>query len=157
MVKKNPLPTGAVVDENTYAEYGVAFSVANVNGVHPLIIFDSANPTGGDCDLGTPGFNCPSNTVDDSDNCQGQFPGKSNDGSGQNNCVALGKILIISENYPYDPVGEPDPNPDDLGGGGTISAVFDPPKTVNEIGIVDDAEGDFFYYLHRRKHRINSI
>ena len=60
----NPLELGEVIDENTYSNLGIELSVSNVPGINPLVIFDTSNPTGGDCDLGTPGFNCPDNTTD---------------------------------------------------------------------------------------------
>ncbi len=64
------LPAGTIVD-NEYAAYGISVTTNDpVN--HPAMIFDTANPTGGDSDLGTPG-------------------------SGPGNDTPLGNVLIISE------------------------------------------------------------
>lgn len=72
------LPTGARTAEINAAFPGVTLSTNN-ESQHPLMIFDSENPTGGDDDLQTPGY-------------------------GYGNDTALGKILIIDEhNNPADP------------------------------------------------------
>ena len=63
---------GTVMTEQ-YAGIGVHISAHNFTGPDKAIIFDSANPTGGDWDLETPGYH-PTNTV------------------------PLGMILIIAEN-----------------------------------------------------------
>jgi hypothetical protein len=60
---------GTVID-NEYASLGVTISASG--GSNQAMIFDSANPTGGDGDLKTPGY-------------------------GANNTTAQGNILIISE------------------------------------------------------------
>ena len=147
----NPIPMGTVIDETTYAAQGVHFSsvvssTGNPTGNYPLVIFDSSSPTGGDCDLGTPSYFCETNTIDTLNDCSGNYPGRSNNGAGgANNCEALGNLIIISENYPYQEIGLADPNPDDLGAGGSIFIEFDNPLTVIDIAVVDDASGDFIF------------
>ena len=64
-----PLPAGTIVGAQ-WANLGVNFSAINSN-TDTLVIFDSANPTGNDSDLVTPGY-------------------------GPNNNTALGNILIIA-------------------------------------------------------------
>ena len=55
-----PLPAGSWITEQ-YASIGLHISALNYTGPDKAIIFDSANPTGGDLDLETPGYH-PSNT-----------------------------------------------------------------------------------------------
>ena len=54
----NPLVAGQVIDDE-WAAWGItaSFSV-NAPSTGPLMIFDSANPTGGDVDLGSPNETC---------------------------------------------------------------------------------------------------
>lgn len=59
------------------------FSSAFGPGVNPVVIFDSANPTGGDLDLGTPSF---------------LYGGPGVGGAGATNDIALGNVAIIAEN-----------------------------------------------------------
>ena len=66
----SPLAAGTVVD-NEYASLGVTVT-SNDPVNNPAMIFDTANPTGGDTDLATPGY-------------------------GLNNDTPLGNVLIISE------------------------------------------------------------
>ncbi len=83
------LPTGTIVDQlfGTLGDGPVL-----VNGISPLlagntaIIFDSANPTGGDWDLGSP-----------NETCGGPGQGAGGEvGSPYENCDPLGKVLIIA-------------------------------------------------------------
>ena len=91
---------------------------------HPAMIFDSAHPTGGDIDLGTPNqdFGGPGIGVGGR---AGQ-PGE--------NKLSLGKILIISEDANS-------ANPDDNAGGGTLIFTFDQPVNVYQVQILDIDEG----------------
>ena len=84
------------------------------------MIFDTANPTGDDYDLGAPNNNCGGPGVG-----AGGMPGK-----GGENCQVLGKALIISEDC--DPT-----DPDDNAHGGTITLDFAVPTFVYEIGLID--------------------
>lgn len=90
---------GQIIDDE-YAEFGVSISAINHTGPDLAIIFDSANPTGGDWDLQTPGSH-PSNTM------------------------PLGNILIIAENdHDLNGDGLID-DPDDEGSRPAGSILFD--------------------------------
>ncbi len=99
----NGLSAGTVIDDE-YAAYGLTISTDNP-GPQPLMIFDTANPTGGDTDLATPS-------------------------SHPTNNVALGNVLIISED------GDSS-DPDDDAGGGQIIFDWDEPVTIDSVGILD--------------------
>ena len=100
---------------------------------HPAMIFDSANPTGGDWDLGSANedFGGPGR----GDGGRAGTPGE--------NSQALGKLLIISEDADSS-------DPDDNGSGGTMSFTFDMPVRIDDIHLVDvddmSAVGDFKAY-----------
>lgn len=72
MIDFEGFAAGTVMTEQ-YAGIGIHISVLNFTGPDKAIIFDSANPTGGDSDLATPGYH-------------------------SSNTVPLGMILIIAEN-----------------------------------------------------------
>lgn len=86
-----PLVAGTIIDDE-YAAAGVTIRAENHTATHPdlAVIFDSANPTGGDNDLATPG-------------------------TGPNNTVALNNILIIAERGADRGDGIIDAAPDDEG------------------------------------------
>ncbi len=116
---------------------GTAFDFFTVSGSNSgggpqsIIIFDSANPTGGDLDLGTPNETCGG-------------PGQGSGGeAGQpgENCVARGNLLIVAEDIDDgDDDGLVD-DPDDEAGGGVIRFDFDFVVDLDEIVIIDiDAE-----------------
>ncbi len=107
---------GAVIDDQ-YALAGVTISAANANVSHPdaAICFDSANPTGGDTDLRTPG-------------------------SGAGNDTALGNILIIAERLTdADGDGLVD-NPDDEAQGGSLTFSFAVPVVLSSLTVIDIEE-----------------
>ena len=79
---------------------------------HGAMIFDSANPTGGDADLKTP-----------------------NPLGHPTNVTAQQNILIVSE----DGITS---NPDDDAGGGVIVFQFDTPRIVNSIEMIDIDDGN---------------
>ncbi|MGF1581919.1 MAG: hypothetical protein ACFCD0_21550 [Gemmataceae bacterium] len=88
-------------------------------GPAPAMIFDSANPTGGDFDLGTP-------------NRRFGGPGKGFGGAfgpGENK-EARGNILIISED------GDSS-EPDDLATGGKLVFEFVGPSRINTVNLID--------------------
>jgi hypothetical protein len=122
------LLTGKIVAEQ-YASLGLHISADNAVSGHPdlAIIFDSANPTGGDTDLGTP---------------NGDFGGPGVGTGGQlgqrgENSIAQGKVLIIAENS-TDSNGDGRVDvPDDEAGGGTISFLFDTPVDIVGVDILD--------------------
>ncbi len=111
------LDAGTVID-------GVAGAIAQVtvttgSAGNPAMIFDSANPTGGDDDLGTPNIFFGGPGLGD-----GGGPGAGANETEQD------KILIISE----------DGNtavPDDNAGGGTLTFTFDDPTFVVGLEILD--------------------
>ncbi len=115
------LRKGTVID-NQWAAFGVTISSGDPS--HLPMIFDSSNPTGGDDDLGTP-------------NETFGGPGIGSGGeAGQpgENAVALGNVLIISEDNDSS-------DPDDNSGGGTLSFTFAYPVRVDQVGILDIDEG----------------
>jgi hypothetical protein len=97
----------------------------NSNGsVDQAMIFDSANPTGGDADLGTP-------------NQVFGGPGIGNGGESDPgvNDIYLGNLLIISED------GDSN-DPDDEASGGQIIFTFNYPVKIDEITFVDIEENE---------------
>jgi hypothetical protein len=112
------LVTGQIIDTE-WSAWGVNVTTKNPSA-HPAMIFDTANPTGGDWDLGTPNsdFGGPGIGVGG----QTGRPGV--------NDRALGKVLIVAErNNPADP--------DDNANGGTLIFTFDYPVRMDEVQILD--------------------
>lgn len=91
-------------------------------GHGPLMIFDSSNPTGGDSDLGSPNHTCPGGGPGVGTGGEVGMPGE--------NCEALGKILIISQDG-----NSNDPNDSDSGG--MIDFTFDCPVQIEEVWLMD--------------------
>lgn len=119
-----PLGTGVTVGEQ-WAGMGLHISAENKVAGHPnkTIVFDSANPTGGDPDLATPGY-------------------------GIGNDTALGKLLIVAEND-VDSGGDGIvDDPDDEAGGGILRFAFDKPVTICSALLVDIEEvgGELRFY-----------
>lgn len=83
------------------------------------MIFDSANPTGGDYDLGTP-------------NRAFGGPGRGRAGGSSNfaNSDTQGNVLILSED------GD-STDPDDNQNGGRFRFYFDPPRYIETLGLLD--------------------
>ena len=112
------LVAGQIID-NEWAAWGVRVTTHNP-ALYPAMIFDTAHPTGGDIDLGTP-------------NADFGGPGVGAGGrSGKPgvNDRALGKVLIIAErNNPTDP--------DDNADGGTLVFTFDYSVRMDEVQILD--------------------
>jgi hypothetical protein len=91
------------------------------------MIFDSAKPSGDDWDLGTP-------------NTAYGGPGVGNGGRKGKlyaNKFPQGNLLMISED-------ENASNPDDNKFGGTLKFLFDPPRYIDSIGLLDNDEGTIF-------------
>jgi hypothetical protein len=110
-----------------------------VNGLVPgkAMVFDSANPSGQDSDLGTP-------------NVRFGGPGIGKDGGGPTklfpNTMPRGNILIISED-------ENSSDPDDNAMGGELHFTFDPPRYLATVGLLDN-DGTFdmvLKILHRNQ------
>lgn len=103
---------GRIISDQ-WAGIGLNISAANNNGPNKAILFDSANPTGGDDDLATPG-------------------------TGVNNDTALGNLLIIAENdgdsLPVDGLID---DPDDEKDGGSIDFAFDEPTVICGLTLID--------------------
>jgi len=105
--------SAGTVITNQYNTLGI--TVSATGGSDDAMIFDSSNPSGGDWDLGTP-------------NESYGGPGKGSGGG--SNDIALGNILIISED------GDSQ-DPDDNAGGGIIRFDFATEVIMNSIGILD--------------------
>ncbi len=103
---------GRVITDQ-FQDAGIAISAENTNGPDLAILFDSANPTGGDDDLRTPN------------------PG------GVNNTVALGHLLIIAENSNDGNGDQIIDVPDDDADGGSIYFDFSDKATVSSVTLVD--------------------
>ncbi|MCB1054930.1 MAG: carboxypeptidase regulatory-like domain-containing protein, partial [Acidobacteria bacterium] len=113
-----PLAAGTVITDQ-WASLGIHVSSDDpVN--HPLMIFDSAHPTGGDPDLGTPNedFGGPGIGSGGGAGMQGE------------NRYPLGNLLILSED------GDSS-DPDDNAGGGVITFDFDQAVNVDSLTLVD--------------------
>ena len=96
---------------------------AGTTAVASPMIFDTSDPSGSDLDLGTPNHDFGG-------------PGVGHGGAlGSNleNKIALGNVLIISEN-------EDATNPDDSKFGGTLFFTFNEAKRVESIGLLDNDE-----------------
>ena len=112
------LVAGQIIDTE-WAAWGVHFTT-NSPTSHPAMIFNSASPTGGDTDLGTPN----------------QAYGGPGIGSGGGpsmpgyNSAPLGKVLIVAESPNSS-------NPDDRANGGTIILTFDYPVRLDDVKILD--------------------
>ncbi|MFK7936827.1 MAG: SdrD B-like domain-containing protein [Saprospiraceae bacterium] len=119
----NPLQSGDLLFEK-FVDFGMHITT-DAPTQRPPMIFDSANPSGGDADLGTP-------------NVDFGGPGSGDGGRagriGENN-IALGNSMIISEDANSG-------NPDDNGFGGTITFTFDNPVEVSYVQIVDVDYGE---------------
>ncbi len=113
-----PLAAGTVVDTE-WAAHGVTVTTHDPAD-HPAMIFDSANPTGGDWDLGTA-------------NEDFGGPGRGRGGEAGRpgaNDTPLDNILIISEDADSS-------DPDDDARGGTLIFTFDSAVDVEAVGVLD--------------------
>lgn len=136
-------PAGTIVASPGPSAVFPLFTLTVINNAGPqaMLIFDSANPTGGDTDIGTP-------------NMDFAGPGTgAGGGSGQpgENAVALGNLLIIAENVidvaPADGIVDvPDCDAD----GGTFRFDFDVEVMVTGVTIldIDDETGQIDCYLN---------
>ena len=110
----SPSAPGQIITCQWEDEWGcVSATNDSPDGPHLAVIFDSANPTGGDLDLGTP--------IAGPEQCQ------LGDGFvvGAHPCTAYGHVLIVQENADGCDDGFCDV-PDDEGWGGTINLWFPP-------------------------------
>ncbi|MDY7092234.1 MAG: SdrD B-like domain-containing protein [Acidobacteriota bacterium] len=113
-----PLAAGQRVNDEL-AGYGIQVLTGDpVN--HPVMVFDSAHPTGWDWDLGTPheDFGGPGR----GDGGAAGMPGE--------NHRSLGNLLILSAD------GDAG-DPDDFNGGGVFIFLFDEPVEIRTVTVVD--------------------
>ncbi|MCB1057370.1 MAG: choice-of-anchor A family protein, partial [Acidobacteria bacterium] len=113
-----PLYPGDIVDEQ-FAPYGVHAST-NAPASHPLMIFGSGAPTGGDDDLGTPNEDFLGPGI-------GSGGAAGTDGE---NALSLYNLLILSED------GDSN-DPDDNASGGTMVFEFDTAVELTSVKLVD--------------------
>jgi hypothetical protein len=125
---------GQVIDEE-WASFGIHITTDDPAN-HPAMIFDSAQPTGYDWDLGSPNedFGGP-----------GRGTGGEEGQPGENRWP-LGKVLIISEDGDQE-------DPDDHYAGGTFIFTFEKPSMIHEIQLLDidtnETEGKIIAYDSR--------
>jgi len=114
----NKLSRGQIIDDE-WALFGIHITTDNPTS-HPAMIFDSAQPTGYDWDLGSPNedFGGP-----------GRGTGGEEGQPGENRWP-LGNILIISEDRDQD-------DPDDHYAGGTFIFTFEKPAKIYEVQLLD--------------------
>lgn len=117
------LELGQIIDDE-WAALGIEVTT-HQPGEHPAMIFDSAHPTGGDRDLGS-----PNKTFAGSGKGSGGAAGK--DGA---NAFGLGNVLILSED------GDAD-DPDDNAQGGTIIFAFAEAMAIDSVAILDIDHGE---------------
>ena len=117
--------------DSEFATDGVTVSAVNTGGGPNLaIIFNSAAPTGGDADLGTPNtdFGGP-----------GVGAGGGSAGGGPNT-TALYNVLIVAENSTDANMDNLIDTPDDEAGGGMITFTFAQPSSVVSVDLLDIEE-----------------
>lgn len=120
---------------NQYAGHGFQVSTRSFWGFpnphHPAVIFNSANPTGGDYDLGTP-------------NIAFGGPGLgSGGGPGPGaNQLPQGQILIIHEGWTPEGAAYVF-RPDDYAAGGRLVFTFNAPVRVEEVHLLDVDDGSW--------------
>ncbi|MBX3001654.1 MAG: choice-of-anchor A family protein [Caldilineaceae bacterium] len=137
MLDLSGLPAGTILDNQLP---GLTIWATNNHPTHPnkAIIFDSANPTGGDYDLGTP-------------NQEFGGPGVGAGGRrGQRweNAFPLGNLVIIAENdADVNGDGLVD-SPNDEGMGGKLTFELAAVKDLDTIRVVDVDGGDIGGYVH---------
>jgi Tol biopolymer transport system component len=109
---------GQIID-NEWALFGIHITTDDPSS-HPAMIFDSAQPTGYDWDLGSPNedFGGP-----------GRGTGGEESQPGENRWP-LGNILILSEDGDQE-------DPDDHYAGGTFIFTFEKPSIVHEVQLLD--------------------
>lgn len=129
--ENNPLLAGTPITEQ-FSEWGLSISVINQHSDHPQqgIIFDSAHPSGGDSDLGTPGSKFG-----------GPGKGKGGEKGVGANKEALGNILIIAENFKDENKDGLADEPDDEAKGGKIALNFNRSVSVEHLQMVDIDDG----------------
>lgn len=112
------LVAGQIIDTE-WAAWGVHVTTNSPVG-HPAMIFNTANPTGGDFDLGAPNeaYGGPGIGIGGGPS----MPGYNN--------APLGKVLIVAENPNSS-------NPDDRANGGTIIFTFDYAVRIDDVKILD--------------------
>ncbi len=136
-------PGGGFVPGNTYFSEFTLTATNNGSGPNSLLIFDSAAPTGGDWDLGSPNALCGGGGPGVGSGGQPGAPGE--------NCSGQGHLLIIAANVtdalPTDGLVD---QPNDEGGGGLMNFDFTTPVMIQSAAFLDLDDGEYvnisFYY-----------
>ena len=118
--EKLMLPAGTILHDQLLAE-GISIDVVNNFGPNAALLFDSANPTGHDWDLGTPNHHFGG-------------PGL---GSGIGNDTPLGRVVIIAGNIDdtnHDGLAD---DPTDTPHGGRMYLTFAEPVRVSDLKLLD--------------------
>lgn len=137
------LVAGTIVSNPEY-QYFASYGIQITSGLkqYPVVIFDTAAPTGGDTDLGTP------NVI---------YGGPGKGSGGVTNSDELRRVLIVSEEKLYSDLAKkkvnttdyallPDGNyrakdPDDRASGGEFTFTFFTPTVLRDIGLLDMDDG----------------
>jgi len=125
------LPAGTIINNQWTNSRNVTISAQNnrSSGPDEAILFNSAAPTGGDVDLGTPSQ---------------QYGGPGIGGGGASNVIPEGNLLIIAERLNDNNNDGLVDNPDDEARGGVLRFAFTNYASVDSIIIIDNDENNSF-------------
>ncbi|MBN1825170.1 MAG: hypothetical protein JW958_02815 [Candidatus Eisenbacteria bacterium] len=120
------LPGGGTAPGTAFPDFTLSVT-NNGSGPNSIVIFDSANPTGGDWDLGTPNEDFSGPGVGSGG--ESGMPGE--------NSEPLGHLIVIAHDIVDGDMDGLVDQPNDEAGGGLIRFTFDVPTVVMWVKIVD--------------------